>query len=51
MLAFEVAPLGHVPDHNGLLVLGELEQIRRELLGIPPVAQRVGGFDVFAIEF
>jgi hypothetical protein len=51
MLAFEIAPLGHIPDYDGLLVLGELEQIRGKLLGIPSVTQRVGGFNVFAIKF
>ena len=31
MHALEVAALGHVPDHNGLLIFGELQQVRGQL--------------------
>ena len=49
--AFQVAALGHVPDHHGLLVLGELEQVRGQVAGFTAVTQGVGGLHLTAIQF
>ena len=49
--AFEVAALGHVPDDDGLLVHGKLQQMRGQLAGLPAVAQGVRGFHLPAIQF
>ncbi len=48
--AAQVAAAPHVPDDHGLLVLGELQQVRRQLAGVAPIAQGVGGFDGTAVE-
>ena len=49
--AFQVAPLGHVPDHHGFFVLGELQQVGRKLGGMASVAQGVGRFHGAAVQF
>ena len=49
--ALQVAALGHVPDHHGLLVLGELEQVRGQVAGFTAVTQGVGGLHLTAIQF
>ena len=51
MHALQVAALGHVPDHHGLLVLGELEQVRGQVAGFTAVTQGVGGLHLTAIQF
>ena len=50
MHAFEVAALGHVPDHNGLLIFGELQQVRGQLARFASVTQGVGRLDLSAIQ-
>ena len=49
--ALEVAALGHVPHDHGLLVLGELQQMRGKLTGLAAVTQGVRGFHLSAVEF
>jgi len=51
MYAFEIAPLSHVPDYNGLLVFGKLEQVRRQLSGFAAITKSIGCFDGAAIQF
>ena len=48
--AFQVAALGHVPDHHRLLVGGELEQMGRQLAGVAAVTQGVRGFHLAAVK-
>ena len=49
--AAQVAALGHVPDHNGLLVLGKLQKMRGQLAGLAPVAQNVRFLHLSAVQF
>ena len=47
----QVAPAGHVPDDDRLLVRRELQQVRRQPGGVAPVAQGVRRLDGAAVEF
>ena len=41
--ATQVAATGHVPDHHRLLVLGKLQQMRRQFAGFAAITQGVRG--------
>jgi len=47
----EVAAASDIPHYHRLLVLGKLEQMRRQMLALAPVAQGVRGFHRTAVEF
>lgn len=49
--ALEVAALGHVPDNDRFLVLGELQQMRGQFAGFTAVAQCVRRFHLSAVQF
>ena len=51
MHTLQVAAPPDVPYHHGLLVLGKLQQVRRQVLRLAPIAQGIRLFDGAAIEF
>jgi hypothetical protein len=48
--ALQIAASRNVPYHDGFLVVGELEQVPRQVLGAAAVTQRVRRFDSAAVE-
>jgi hypothetical protein len=49
MGAFQVAGLGHIPDHNRLFVFGKLKKMTRQVLGFSAIAKCVGRLNRTAV--